>query len=189
MEALRIRRVVWEAAATPERGAWGAAAPQGAGGGGAARNKGVGLGRSSRTSAEDLINAKAAIKHASVLYSCLMHAIITRYMHTNSTLGVSAGCPHTSVSRMTFGAGNWKLILRKPDDRAPASDCIDTGRSTISKYKIGVQRQGGQPAARCPRLDTGRRTCNTLAGETAARCPHLRKPDDVWCWKLETDTS
>ena len=95
-------------------------APQGAGGGRAAQNKAVGLGRSSRTSAEDLINAKAAIKRASVLYSCLMHAIITRYMHTNSTLGVSAGCPHTSVSRMTFGAGNWKLILRKPDDRAPA---------------------------------------------------------------------
>ena len=30
-----------------------------------------------------------------------MHTIITRYMHTNSTLGVSAGSPHTSVSRMT----------------------------------------------------------------------------------------
>ncbi len=95
---------------------------QGAGGGRAAQNKAVGLGRSSRTSAEDLINAKAAIKRASVLYSCLM-PIITRYMHTNSTLGVSAGSPHTSVSRMTvlrFRAGNWKLILRKPDDRAPA---------------------------------------------------------------------
>ena len=39
-------------------------------------------------------------KRASVLYSCLM-PIITRYMHTNSTLGVSAGSPHTSVSRMT----------------------------------------------------------------------------------------
>ena len=63
--------------------------------------------------------------------------------------------------------------LRKPDDRAPASDCMDTGRSTISKSKIGVQRQGGQLAARCPRLDTGRRTRNTLAGQTAARCPRL----------------
>jgi hypothetical protein len=50
---------------------------------------------------------------------------------------------------------------------------MDTGRSTISKSKIGVQRQGGQPAARCPRLDTGRRTRNTLAGQTAARCPGL----------------
>ena len=52
-------------------------------------------------SRERWINAKAAIKRASVLYSCLMHAIITRYMLTNSTLGVSAGSPHTSVSRMT----------------------------------------------------------------------------------------
>ena len=57
---------------------------QGAGGGKAAQNKAVGLGRSSRTSAEDLINAKAAIKRASVLYSCLM-PIITRYMHTTRT--------------------------------------------------------------------------------------------------------
>ena len=37
----------------------------------------------------------------SVLDACLMQTIITSYMHTNSTLGVSAGSPHTSVSRMT----------------------------------------------------------------------------------------
>ena len=120
-----------------------------------------------------------------------MHTIITRYMHTNSTLGVSAGAPTGSGLHIYNDTG--KLVLRKPDGRAPADtftvpkaldaiNCLAKLGGTLISY----DSHGANHQLHFGRLDTGLEIAlHGLHIYHDIRKLVLRKPDD----RAPADTS